>query len=136
MKKTSTRLSIAIHILTFIASIEEECTGDFIANSVNSNPVTVRNVMASLKKAGLINVRPGIGGAYLLKEPQDITLFDVYTAVDLIENDELFGLHSPRKDCEIGKNIEDTLRSEFMKAQTAMEQHLKSVTVQDILVSL
>ncbi|SDZ39214.1 DNA-binding transcriptional regulator, IscR family [Evansella caseinilytica] len=133
MKQISSRFSIAVHILTFIASVRENCTGDFIAASVNSNPVIVRNIMAMLKKAGLIGVRPGVGGAYLTKEAEEITLLDVYRAVDVIEDDKLFGFHKPQIACEIGKTIETTLREELRQAQEAMEQRLKIVTIQQIL---
>ncbi len=133
LKQISSRFSIAVHILTFIASVREGCTGDFIAGSVNSNPVIVRNIMGMLKKADLIGVRPGVGGAYLKKDADEITLLDVYRAVDVIGDDQLFGFHNPKIECEVGRIIENTLREELKQAQEAMEQRLQLVTIQQLL---
>lgn len=49
MKQISTRFSIAVHTLSLIA-VTPDCTGDFIAGSVNTNPVIIRRIMGMLKK--------------------------------------------------------------------------------------
>ncbi|AET58138.1 hypothetical protein HPL003_06875 [Paenibacillus terrae HPL-003] len=134
MKQISSRFSIAVHILTLIAIMPGECTGDFIADSVNTNPVVIRRIMGMLKKASLIDVRPGIGGASLLKEPESITLLDVYHAVEVIDKGQLFNFHKdPSPLCPVGKNIEASLLGELAEAQAAMEQRLKCVTIQKML---
>ncbi len=121
---------MAVHILSVIAVSPQECTGDFIAASVNTNPVVVRRIMAMLKKAGLIDVRPGVGGATLLKPPDEITLLDIYRAVELTEGAGLFGLHeNPNPACPVGRNIASALRSEMDEAQRAMEQRLAQVSL-------
>ncbi|CAM3521416.1 Rrf2 family transcriptional regulator [Marinicrinis lubricantis] len=125
MKQISTRFSIAVHILSLIAVSSNECTGDFIASSVNTNPVIIRRIMGMLKKAGFVEVRPGVGGAALRKEPEDITLLDIYRAVHVIEEDQLFRLHEdPNEHCPVGRNIERVLLSELNEAQAAMEHRL------------
>ncbi|RAP73401.1 Rrf2 family transcriptional regulator [Paenibacillus montanisoli] len=125
MKQISTRFSIAVHILSLIAVSPGDCTGDYIAGSVNTNPVVVRRIMGMLKKAGLVDVRPGVGGASLRKRPDEITLLNVYRAVDVIEGNQLFRLHeAPNPVCPVGRNIESVLQSELKEAQTAMEQRL------------
>jgi DNA-binding IscR family transcriptional regulator len=130
VKQISSRFSVAVHILSLIAISSTECTGDFIADSVNTNPVIIRKIMGMLKKAGLVEVRPGVGGASLLKDPDQITLLDVYRAVDVIEDGQLFNIHDePNLDCPVGRNIESALRSELMEAQSAMEQRLAQVTL-------
>ncbi|MFU1875248.1 Rrf2 family transcriptional regulator, partial [Enterococcus faecium] len=51
----STKLSVAIHILSLIETgPQEQVTSEYIASSVNTNPVVVRRLMSQLKKAGLI----------------------------------------------------------------------------------
>lgn len=133
LKQLSSRFTIAVHILTFITSVTEECTGDFIAASVNANPVIIRKIMSMLKKAGLVDVRPGVGGAYLKKDASLITLLDVYNAVDIIDDDQLFHFHNPVIECPVGKAIDTTLRAELKEAQAAMEHRLKQVTIQQLL---
>lgn len=125
MKQISTRFSIAVHILSVIAVNSNECTGDYIAGSVNTNPVIIRRIIGMLKKAGLVEVRPGVGGASLLKSPEEITLLDVYRAVNVIEDNQLFRFHEdPNPQCPVGRNIQSVLESEFNEAQSAMEHRL------------
>ena len=67
--KISSRFTMAVHILALLALEKNTlCTSEWIAKSVNTNPVVVRRIIGKLKKAGLVNVRPGTGGAYLLKD--------------------------------------------------------------------
>ncbi|WP_134683891.1 Rrf2 family transcriptional regulator [Brevibacillus migulae] len=133
MKQISTRFSIAVHILSLVAVIPHECTGDFIAGSVNTNPVIIRRIMGMLKKAGLVEVRPGVGGASLRKRPEDITLLDVYRAVNVTDENQLFRFHEdPNVQCPVGRNIELVLRSELMEAQAAMEQRLAQTTLSQL----
>jgi Predicted transcriptional regulator len=134
MKQISSRFSIGVHILLLIAVSSKECTGDNIASSVNTNPVIIRKIMGMLKKAGLVKVRPGVGGASLRKTLDQITLLDVYRAVDVIEEGKLFNIHDePDPECLVGRNIESALRSELMEAQSAMEQRLAKVTLDQLV---
>ncbi|KGP85014.1 Rrf2 family transcriptional regulator [Paenibacillus sp. UMB7766-LJ446] len=134
MKQISSRFSIAVHTLSLIAVVPNECTGDFIAQSVNTNPVIIRRIMSKLKQARLIEVRPGVGGASLLKDPADITLLDVYRALEVVEDGALFNFHKhPNPNCPVGSMIEQTLRAELIEAQTAMEQRLNRVTIQQMM---
>ncbi|WP_458123521.1 Rrf2 family transcriptional regulator [Paenibacillus sp. Z3-2] len=134
MKQISSRFSIAVHTLSLIAVMPNECTGDIIAQSVNTNPVIIRRIMSKLKQAGLIDVRPGVGGASLLKDPANITLLDVYRALEVVEDGELFNFHKhPNPQCPVGNMIEHTLRAELIEAQKAMEQRLNRVTIQQMM---
>ncbi|MFC5704057.1 Rrf2 family transcriptional regulator [Cohnella faecalis] len=133
MKQISNRFSIAVHILSMVAVMPAKCTGDFIASSVNTNPVIVRRIMSMLKKAGLIKIRPGVGGSNLLKEPEDISLLDVYRAVDVVEDGHMFNFHKdPSQACPVGKTIEQVLRRELTEAQSAMEQRLSQTSIRQV----
>ncbi|CAI7727229.1 Rrf2 family transcriptional regulator [Bacillus altitudinis] len=134
MKQISSRYTIAVHILSFIAGVSKECTGDFIAESVNSNPVIIRKMMAMLKKADLIEIRRGVGGASLKRPAEDITLLDVYRAVDVSEDEELFNFHQPVIACRIGQAMDTRLRKELKEAQSALEYRLKQVTIKQLLI--
>lgn len=134
MKQISSRFSIAVHILSLIAVSTQECTGDFMAGSVNTNPVIIRKIMGMLKKAGLVEVRPGVGGASLLKTPEQITLLDVYRAVEVAEEGGLFNFHNqPNPACPVGRNIENALRAEMNEAQLALEKRLERVTLDQLI---
>jgi DNA-binding IscR family transcriptional regulator len=131
----SSRFAVGIHILTLIDFNQEgTSTSEFIASSVNTNPAVIRKLMGMLKKAGLIEVHPGIAGAKLAKKSTDITLFDVYKAVNVVQENELFSVHDkPNPNCPVGMNIQETIEPLFTAAQLAMEKVLGSVTLEDVL---
>jgi Rrf2 family protein len=129
----SSRFSIAVHMLALIHVRTDHLTSDQIADSVNTNPVVIRQISRLLKKNGLIGVRRGSGGSYLLKDASDISLFDVYKAVEVVEENELFHTHqSPNPNCWVGANINGVLELILVKAQHAMEGVLQEVSLQDI----
>ena len=130
----SSRVAVAVHVLAYLAwKRSEGCTSERIAASVNTNPVVVRRIMGALRNAGMVTVQPGVGGgAQLARDPREITLLDVYRAVE--DRDELFSLHpqQPKRDCSIGGNIQAVLQGVFCRARTAMEQVLDEVTIEDV----
>lgn len=137
MKQISTRFSIAVHTLSLISVSPGECTGDFIAGSVNTNPVVIRRIMGMLKKAGLVEVRAGVGGATLLKDPDEVTLLDVYRAVHVADEHRLFRIHEQSNiKCPVGRNIERVLQQELEAAQTAMERRLAETTLAQVIHQL
>jgi Rrf2 family protein len=133
--RISSRFSVAVHILSILSfENEENCTSEFIASSVNTNAVVIRRIMGMLKKKGLIQVRIGTGGASLLKQLDQITLLDIYRAVEVVEEGELFQIHEdPNPNCPIGANIQATLEIILLKAQEAMETVLMEVTMSDLV---
>jgi len=136
--KISSRFTVAVHILSLI-SVERStsCTSEWMAGSVNTNPVIIRRITGKLKKAGLVDVRPGTGGAYLVKSLDDITLLDVYRAVEVVEEGELFQFHEqPNPNCPVGANIQAVLELILLRAQTAMEQILSEITMKELVTDL
>ena len=57
--QVSTKFTIAIHILAATEYFKEDykITSEFLASSIGSNPVIIRNIMGQMKDAGLIAVR-------------------------------------------------------------------------------
>ncbi|NWQ44113.1 Rrf2 family transcriptional regulator [Bacillus sp. EB106-08-02-XG196] len=131
----SSRFAVGIHILTLIEFNKEGITSsEFLASSVNTNPAVIRKLMGMLKKAGLIEVHPGIAGSKLAKELSEITLFDVYKAVNVVQEKELFSVHdNPNPECPVGRNIQNTIEPLFTAAQFAMEKVLGGVTLEDVV---
>lgn len=136
--KITSRFTVAAHTLLVIDTFakERKVTSEFIAGSVNVNPVVIRRTLQSLKAAGMIEVKAGSGGARLAKDPKDITLYDVYKAVDCVEGD-LFHFHeNPNPVCPVGKNIHTALDDTLSEAQEAMENRLRQTTVYDLEKSI
>ena len=132
--KITSRFTVAVHTLLVINTFQDKVktTSEFIAGSVNVNPVVIRRTMQSLKAAGMIDVKAGSGGARLARRPEDITLFDVYSAVDSVEGD-LFHFHeNPNPACPVGRNIHAVLDGKLQEAQAALENRLKKTTLADL----
>lgn len=130
----SSRLPIAVHILLAINEFagKEKTTSTFLAGSVNVNPVVIRNTLGQLKAAGLVTVKAGEGGAFLVKQPKDITLMDVFYAVE--KEEDLFHFHeNPNPECPIGKNVHAVLDNKLLAIQEAMQTEMRSVTLQDLI---
>ena len=134
MGSISSRLAVAVHILGYLVRRGGAPTASpEIAASVNTNPVVVRRLIGLLREAGLVTVQQGAaGGAALAKPPEEITLLDVFRAVD--PPDELFSMHAhcPARGCGIGAHIQDSLRGVFGRAESALEEELARVTVRDV----
>ncbi|ARK29840.1 Rrf2 family transcriptional regulator [Halalkalibacter krulwichiae] len=131
----SSRFSVGIHVIALIELNKDGVSSsEFLAGSVNTNPTLIRKIMGMLKKAGLIDVQPGIAGAKLAKDPSDISLLDVFKAVDVVKEKDLFTIHeSPHPDCLVGRNIQDAIIPILSAAQIAMEKVLGNVTIEDII---
>ena len=132
--KIASRFTVAVHTLLVIHTFgkEKKTTSDFIAASVQVNPVIIRRTLLSLKAAGMIEVKAGSGGATIVRDLKDITLYDVYRAVDSVEGD-IFHFHeNPNPACPVGKNIHAVLDTHLADAQAAMENELKKVTLFDL----
>ena len=82
--KISTRFSDSIHILAFINICQGiiPLTSNNIASSIETSPVVVRRLMSALNKAGLINTVHGAADPALAKSPENISLYDVFLAIE------------------------------------------------------
>ena len=129
----SSRFTIATHMLIIIAlrGKESKVTSDFLAASVGVNPVIIRKTLSQLKKAELISVTRGTGGAEIIKDLEDISLLDVYQAVECLgKKGQLFSFHdNPNPDCPVGANIHRVLDEKLDKIQEAMEEELSQTSL-------
>jgi Rrf2 family protein len=136
--KITSRFTVAVHTLLCIDTFHKDykVTSEFIASSVNVNPVIIRRTLGQLKEAGLVDIARGTGGSVLLRSISDITLLDVYNAVDSIEGD-LFNFHEcPNPACPVGRNIHSVLDGHLTEAQSALEKSLKKVKLSELTADL
>lgn len=131
----SSRFTIAIHIFSCIDIFgsERKVTSDFLASSVEVNPVVIRRILLQLKSAGLVNVQRGTGGTTIARPLEEITFLDIYKAVECVEDGELFHFHEkPNIECPVGRNIHNVLDEKLERIQKAMEQEMASITLADM----
>ncbi len=131
--KYPTKLSDAVHVLAFLALHPGAAlTSERIAESVRTNPAYIRQLMSALRKAGLLASVKGHPRPTLVKEPEDITLLDVYRA---IEGDKPI-LHQDthtNPDCGVGVNIQLSLRDYYDEIQMAAEDCMRTITLRNII---
>lgn len=132
--RVSTRFSDSIHILAFIVAYKGKIplTSDNIAGSIETSPVVVRRLMGKLREAKLIDTVHGSADPNLARDPQDISLYDVFLAVE--ENKHLFTIDpKTNPDCVVGGNIPETLSEYFQQAEVAAEAKLAATSLQDVI---
>lgn len=135
----SSRFTIAIHMFSCIDTFEHnrKVTSDFLASSVDVNPVIIRRILLQLKRAGLVIVQRGTGGTTIARPLEEITFLDIYRAVECVEDGELFHFHEkPNKECPVGRNIHRVLDEKLKRVQRAMEQELASITLADVKLDM
>ena len=128
---------MAVHVLSLMAwSGEEPLKSEQVAESVNTNPVVIRRMLLELAEAGLVVSQTGsLGGSRLANDPAKTTLLDVYRA---LEYDGVFSLHRqpPSQDCPVGVNIETVLGEVLLEVDSAVEQVLGRITINDVVQRL
>lgn len=135
----SSRFTVALHIFACAETFKDKykVTSDFLAASINTNPVIIRKILVQLKNAGLIAVARGTGGITVTKPLSDITFYDVYQAIEPVENGDLFRFHeAPNPDCPVGRNIHALLDGKLKAIQNAMEDEMRRYTLADIQADL
>ena len=134
---TSSRFAVAVHILSLMAWAEEEALkSEQMAQSVNTNAVVIRRMLCGLAQENLVVSQTGsTGGSRLARKPDQITLLDVYRAV---ECPRAFSLHRqhPNRRCPVGVRIEAVLEEVRGEIDSAVEQVLAGITIEDVLMRL
>jgi DNA-binding IscR family transcriptional regulator len=132
----TSKFTVAVHILTCIDIFggQMRVTSDFLSGSTGVNAVIVRNVLGQLRNAGIVETRQGSGGAHLAKALDEITLYDIYKAVDCVDDEGLFHFHeNPNAECPVGRNIHKAMDDRLQTAQAALENELKSTTLAQVV---
>jgi Rrf2 family protein len=133
----NSRLTIAAHALAWLALARrrglEILTSEQVAASVNTNPVIIRRSLGDLRRAGLVTVRHGAGAGWsLAREPEQITLLEVY---DAVEQDPPFGMHrtEPNLDCPVGLGIRPAMGDIYGRVEQAVRDELAKTSIADVL---
>ena len=132
----TSKFTVAVHILTCIEIFGEEMrvTSEFLSGSTGVNAVIIRNVLGLLREAGIVETRQGSGGAHLARPLDEVTLYDVYQAVECIDDDGLFRFHeNPNAKCPVGRNIHKVVAGRLAAVQRAMENELRSTTLAEVV---
>ena len=131
----TSKFTIGVHIIAALEYFKNDysMTSSFLAGSVGVNPVLIRTIMTELKDAGLIKISQGKTGIALAKPVDEISFYDIYKAVDCIEEKGLFHFHeNPNVNCPVGRNIHKAMDKRLSNIQASMENEMKNITVGDV----
>lgn len=133
----NSQFAVAIHVLTILAKGgDERVKSDYIAGSVNTNPVVIRRLLSNLQEAGMVESHVGAnGGTSLAKQPKDIRLSEVYKALPC---GEVFALHpkEPNQDCPVGRNMAAFLCGLQKEIDRSIDEKLHQYTLRDVIEHL
>ena len=126
----NSRMASAVQILCVMAYTGPGSTNsEIIARSLLTNPVVVRRLLKDMERAGLVEIRPGKdGGVQFRREPDAITLDEIYRAVE--GETEVFALRpggNPK--CPVNARMKDLLGPIFASANNAVEATLRGTTL-------
>ena len=129
----NTRFAASVHILAYLAFRAGAAVPSAeIASSVATNPVVIRRLLSALAKARLVTAAKGANGGFsLASTPENISLRDVYRAVEPEPNRGLAHF-APNHRCPVGARICNILQGVFLKAHAGMEAELARVTLADV----
>ena len=129
----STKLSDALHILVYIETGKGgDLSSDAIARSLQANPASVRQLMGKIRKAGLLTSVTGHAMPSLARSPCDISMLDVYRAV---EGDRpLLHLDTHiNPACGVGVNVQVVIGERFGDVQQAAERAMAEISLAEIV---
>lgn len=128
----NTKFATVIHILTLLAKHQDRwLNSDWIAGSLNINPVIVRKELSVLQEQGWVVSRKGKEGGSMLKILSDrITLANIY---QLVKNSDVLGRKNsnPNPQCPIGKDINRRLEALFTETNELVCASLQHKTLKD-----
>ncbi|WP_370401771.1 RrF2 family transcriptional regulator [Sulfitobacter sp. JB4-11] len=130
--KRNSRLSLALHTLSHMAGSPDQVrTSGDIAEHAGTNPVVVRRVLGKLREAGLLTSEKGhAGGWRLARQPQKITLADVYLALDerMVATDET----SEASACSIEHALHKRVSSVLEEIEENLVRRLSETSIAEV----
>lgn len=131
--KYSHKLSDAIHILAYLDICHDDnLSSRAIASSIESNSSVVRSLISDLRKASLINSRQGVANTELAKKPTEISIYDVFMAINADHN----LLHIDPKTnpkCIVGGNIQEVLTESYQQIENQAFAEMRKITLKYII---
>jgi Rrf2 family protein len=130
---TNTRFAVAYHVLGLLAGFSSDAlSSEQMAPNVGASPVYLRRVLGLLRRAGLVESRPGVGGGWSLTRPADeISLGDVWRAVR--GEEPVLGVHGPPEHCPVGGAVVARLAQVEDRVARAIEAALDAITVAEVV---
>ena len=133
----NTQFPVALHMMAVLGCrAGKDTPSAMLAASVNTSPSFVRRVLSKLSRAGLVKTATGKAGAcWLAREPQKISLLDIYVAVNAPKAFSIHG-YPEQKDCRVSCHIKAAMGKALAKTQRAMELSLGETSLAQVISDL
>lgn len=134
LMQANSNFTKSIHLCIYLNRKDRLVPSSELAESLMTNPVVVRRLIALLKAKKIIGSVAGTkGGFFLERSAKKITLWDIYLAVR--END-FFNRPKVNPDCIVSSNLAVLVHDTFSEAEQAMEEVLNERTIQNLTEEL
>ncbi len=133
--RMSTQFTVSVQMLMLIMVFnDQKMTSEMLSASTGGNPVMIRQLLGKLKDPGIQPISPGKGATALAKDPAEISLWDVYMAVEGYCASELFKFHpNISEGCQIGRFFKDILSVHLDEAVQAMAGKMSKISLAQLL---
>ena len=129
--------SLAVHALVFLNHKQATLSSDALACNICTNPARVRQVMAQLKRAGLVSTKEGHDGGYAFTgKAESVTLKQVAQAVGARFVQAKWRSGSDDMDCLVASGMAGVLDSLYDKLDQQCQEELNKITIQDLDVRI
>ncbi|MEO7978202.1 Rrf2 family transcriptional regulator [Flavobacterium sp.] len=128
----SGKFAITIHILTLLTKFPNDyLSSEFIAGSINLNPVLVRKEIANLKAHHIVESKEGKnGGTKMAVDASKLTLKEIFEMT--FETINLgYAKNKPNPDCPVGKMINQNLSVLYAEINQKISLQLNNISLED-----
>lgn len=130
--KRDSRLSGILHVLLHMAEHEGPSTSEILARAMQTNPVVIRRILSGLRERGIVRSEKGHGGGWVLaRDLGEITLRDVYDAID---SPTLLAMNNRTEtsDCLVEQAVNAALANSFQEAEALLLKRFGEVTLKTL----
>lgn len=132
-----TKFSVALHVLTMISESEKTLSSEDLARSVGTNASYIRKIITLLKKADILSSQRGKPGYQLTLPAENISLLDIYLAVQESHSINLFHTHhNVNEECPVGAHILQAVTPIFEETQRHLAQDLAQQSLRNVITNL
>lgn len=143
MPMVNLQFATSVHIMISLGYLNQQKTSktpscklansDMLAESIGTNPVVIRRLLSQLNKAGLIKTARGKkGGVQLNKPASEISLSDVYKAIEI--KDSVKPHNKPAsKDCPVSCSMHEIMSSVSEGYTKASLKYLDAIKLSDLI---
>lgn len=130
--KRDSRLSSVLHVLLHMAHSERPLTSEALARYLDTHPVVVRRVLASLREQGYVESVKGHGGGWsICCDLRSVSLRDIYDAVGAPAVFAM-GHRAEQSTCLVEQAVNRALDEAFGEAEALLIARLERVSLADL----